>query len=84
MGVRPGVLPLVSDPHQRCGTALYCSCPSTTGSTTYSASAIDMGRPWQHRIAHTACAPAAAAAVAACDRSHTSLVVLHAATSLPP
>ena len=30
MGVRPGVLPLVSDPHQRCGTALYCSWPSTS------------------------------------------------------
>jgi hypothetical protein len=31
---RPGVLPFVSDPHQCCGTALYCSWPSTT----YSAS----------------------------------------------
>lgn len=27
--VCPGVMPLVSDPHQRCGTALYCSCPSS-------------------------------------------------------
>lgn len=28
--VHPGVLPPVSKPHQRCGTALYCSWPSTT------------------------------------------------------
>jgi hypothetical protein len=59
----PGVLPLVclmSDPHQRCGTALYCSCPGSLQvallhhrCTTYSASAIDMGRcPWQHRISY--------------------------------
>jgi hypothetical protein len=64
LALHPGVLPLVSDPHQRCGTptsnTLYCSWPNfklPPGQVTplSKASAIGMRRPWQHRVSHTAC-----------------------------
>jgi len=72
----------VSDPHQRCGTALCCSCPGSLRKPSSSTTAAPLTR--RLRSTWVACGstaywgipPAAAAAVAACDRIDALLVLL--------